>query len=211
VSLPDPAAVKAALERERAKYPAVMAINDMALMLNAVALQFPSVGMHRKPPSDTSATLPSGITINRNVLRYLPPGDSFGWWADVLGAAGTGAAIPLAPAWVPSTDDRASFVWPVGVVQPPRPPEQPPASDLAARVAALERSVAEQAATVKLGLDAAAARLEVLERGSGDGGLDAAAVRALIVDVLSRARVEGKTERDVLGLQHQVRLGVTVK
>lgn len=142
-ALPDPGAVKAALVRERAKYPPVMRVEDMGAILNAVALQFPNMGMHRKAGGKISPLPGTLITVSADVLRVLPPGDDFGYWSDVLGSTGTGAATPSAPTWARSTDDRASFVAPVGVVPPPPPPPQPPpATDLTPRVVALEQAVA---------------------------------------------------------------------
>lgn len=152
MSLPDPSAVKAALQHERDHFPQPTIGNDaMGEILNAVARQFPNMGMHRK---DGQASQPgTGIGISHDVLRYMPPGDDFGWWSDVLGATGAGIASPLAPEWKRSTDGRASFVVPVpfstdtppvpGPTNPP-PPSAPGAAldaaiaALLARVAALE-------------------------------------------------------------------------
>lgn len=130
--LPDPSAVKAALTIERAKFPDRVDNDQCGAILNAVALQFPSVGMHRKT-SGEFARLSNGETVNRNVLRYLPPADDKGWWADVLQAAGAGVAEPVAPDWQRSDDTAESFVPPVGT----RPDQ--PAGDLESRVRALEQ------------------------------------------------------------------------
>ena len=87
--LPDPFAIKAALQRERDQLPDRITNDDCGAILNATARQFAHVGLHAKSGGEV-ATLPNGVTVNRNVLRYLPPGDDFGWWDDVLASAGTG-------------------------------------------------------------------------------------------------------------------------
>jgi hypothetical protein len=139
VSLPDPFAIKAALQRERDKLPDRITNDQCGAILNAAALQFAHVGLHAKSGGEV-ATLPNGVTVNRNVLRYLPPGDEFGWWDDVLGAAGVGIASPVAPEWKRSTDGRSSFVPPVGVTQPDEPDddEPEPGLTLEQRVEAIE-------------------------------------------------------------------------
>jgi hypothetical protein len=148
MSLPDPSAVKAALDRARQPFPPIVGNVEMGAILNTVAGQFPNMGMHRK---DGQAIQPgTGIGISHDVLRYLPPGDDFGWWADVLGATGAGLATPLAPSWLRSSDDRRSFVPPTAVnAPPPSPgpipptttPSTPPGdlSDILRRLAALEQ------------------------------------------------------------------------
>jgi hypothetical protein len=152
--LPDPHAVRAALQRERDKFSAPLTDNQCGAIINAAALKFPHVGMHRKT-SGSFATLPNGERVNRNVMRYLPPGDSFGWWADVLGAAGVGIATPLAPDWQRSTDDGSSFVPPVGATsEPPTtpnpvPPTQPPATDIESRLRYVENRLAELIADLR--------------------------------------------------------------
>jgi len=145
MALPDPGAVLAALAREREKFPPVVTNDQCGAILNATALQFPDMGMHRKPASDNTARLPNGVTVNRNVLRYFPPGDPLGWWSDVLTAAGAGIATPHPPSWARSIDGAESFVRPVPVAAPaPAPPptptpDPPPSADLAARVKTLEQ------------------------------------------------------------------------
>lgn len=139
MSLPDPGAVKAALQRERAKFPERVNNDQCGLIVNGAAAQFAHCGMHRKTGGEF-ARLPNGETVNRNVMRYLPPGDEFGWWSDVLGAAGAGIASPQTPQWERSTDGRESFVPAIGGVEPePDPGEpQPIPGTLEDRVAAIE-------------------------------------------------------------------------
>lgn len=141
MALPDPYAVRAALKRERDKFPAERIGNtEMGAILNNAAAQFPHVGMHFRT-GEKAATAPGvSRTFSRDVLRYLPPGDDFGWWSDVLGATGAGLATPAAPDWKRSTDDRASFVPPVSSVPVPDPGTPPPipGTDLEARVARIE-------------------------------------------------------------------------
>jgi hypothetical protein len=114
MSLPDPSAVKAALVAARKRYPsATVTEEQMGEILNRVAQQFPYMGMHRK---NGQAKQPrTGIGVSHDVLRYLPPDDTLGWWSDVLGATGVGQATPLAPDWQRSTDGPSSFVPPVAV------------------------------------------------------------------------------------------------
>lgn len=203
VSLPDPSAVQAALERERASYPARVTNDQCGAIVNAAARQFLHCGLHRKPAGENSATLPNGVTVNRNVMRYMPPGDTFGWWADVLGAAGAGIATPLAPHWEPSTDDRSSFVEPVGgTVDPPRPPEPPPASTLERRVEILEREVAAQGTTIRSideVVDRAHKRIDALEELEA-AGVSEDRVRELIREAFEHAVVEGDTASSQSGI-----------
>lgn len=135
-TLPEPAAVKAALERERAKYPPAVTETQMGAILNDAAFQFPDCGMHRKAGQATQPV--TGIGISHDVIRYMPAGDPFGWWADVLGASGVGQAIPVAPDWQRSTDGRESFV---PAVANGTPPPQPPVGDCPKRVAELEAAL----------------------------------------------------------------------
>lgn len=114
VAYPDPAQVKVAISTELAKYgSAIMTSDQMVSVLNNVALKFPGCGMHKY--GGTGGNVPgTNIHVSRQVLRYLPAGDNYGVWADVLGQTGTGHPVAVAPDWKPSSDDKTSFVPPVG-------------------------------------------------------------------------------------------------
>lgn len=123
-SLPDPKVVQAALQRERDKFQSPTISDDaMGAILNAVALHFPNMGMHRK--SGQAKQPGTGIGISHDVLRVMPPGDPLGFWSDVLGATGAGKATPLAPDWQRSSDGVESFVPPVAVGTIPKPDPTP--------------------------------------------------------------------------------------
>jgi hypothetical protein len=128
MSLPDPNAVKAAVERELAKYGGRRMTNDeMGLACNNAALQFADCGLHAKGPGENTATLPDGRTVNRNVIRFHPPTDpDFGWWSDVLIGAGTGFPKATAPDWKRGQDDRRSWVAPKRFDAPVPEPEPEP-------------------------------------------------------------------------------------
>lgn len=149
--LPDPQLVKEALERELKKF---SEINNTVLgkVLNAVALQFPGMGMHRKDGEKSAPQPVTGIGMARDILRFLPPGDNIGFWSDVLGATGAGQAIPQAPDWKVSNDDSRSFVKPVKVVVDPPidiDPPPPPTDSLETRVSALEAKVNRLLSTLR--------------------------------------------------------------
>jgi hypothetical protein len=147
--VPDPALVLAALKIERAKYGTTLTAAENGALLNAVAWQFPSCGLHKKTDSNSVPQPRTGVLCNRSILRYLPPGEPLGVWADVLGAAGTGLCIPQAPDWKPSSDGRETFVIavkPEGVIDPPA------TTDLEKRVTALEQHMAAlEASAIKAG------------------------------------------------------------
>jgi hypothetical protein len=168
VSLPDPSAVKAALTVARNHFPSATIGNvEMGHILNVVAGQFPGMGMHRK---DGQAIQPvTGIGISHDVLRYLPPGDDFGWWSDVLGATGAGLATPVAPEWKRSTDDARSFVAPFGSPAPlpdppPVPPPPAPSADFSAVLARLDLMDQRNDAQFAIQRAAAADTLQTLIR-----------------------------------------------
>jgi hypothetical protein len=141
-TLPDPGAVKAALDRELAPFAGRKMTNDeMGLACNNVALQFRDCGLHAKPPgAESNATLPDGRIVNRNVIRYHPVDDpDFGWWADVLGGAGTGFPVALAPSWERGHDDRRSFVPAKSFNPQPVPPPVKPPIDITTILAVNER------------------------------------------------------------------------
>lgn len=190
VSLPDPTAVSTALVREREKYPARVTNDQSARIVNDAALRFPHCGTHRKS-GDNVGTLPNGVTVNRNVMRYLPPGDEFGWWADVLGAAGVGVSTPLSPDWQRSTDGRESFVPATAFSEQPStdpPPTNPPPSNLEPRLLALEQSVARLADAL------AALTFRVDDLPQPSDGVTEPRARQLIVQELEAATIVGSTD-----------------
>lgn len=209
-SLPDPAAVKAALQAERDKFPTrTISEAQMGAILNAVALQFPFTGMHRK---DGQAPQPgTGIGISHDVLRVMPPGDPLGYWSDVLGASGVGIATPLAPEWKRSSDGRESFVPPVPIGPTPPPPPPPPTSAGVTR-AELDAAIARLALDLRIEIGALLShigdRVLALE---ARPPLDLSALQAAIDAALLNYEVNGKTATDRLGLQHQVKLAITRK
>ena len=201
MQLPD--AIFATLKAVRPKYPTPLGQLGAAL-LNEVAWIHRSEGwgLESKTGGNVCEQPTTGRTCGCDILRTT----TRGW--DVLQDT-EGAAVPIQSDSGPAEPSR--FVAPVAppdIIDPP----DPPASDLAARVTALEAQVAVQGLRLQ---DQAAAllqlagRVAVLEQTPPASGLSEAQVVALIRKAFARATVTGATGSRSFHA-HSVNLGVTL-
>jgi hypothetical protein len=129
MTLPDPALIKALLDIERAKYVGNVNAEQIGTIMNAVCLQVPGLGMHRKTVDENVARLPDGTMVYRGTLRYRTETGAW-FWGDFLRAATIGIAEPVAAAW--NDDPKAVpslFVPPIDRRTTPTPVPAPPPVD----------------------------------------------------------------------------------
>lgn len=196
---------KAAVEEIRQKYPTPLGDRHAAFLIEVA--QRTGGKLFRKDGGDHT-TLPNGINVSLDVLIIETATGP--WWIDILGDAENTARADWSAN--PNAQEPDKFIDVRGLTVPGAPTPTPspiptPSPDpvLLARLGALEASVSDLRQRLADADARLSARIDVL----ASRPVDLSSLQRAIDEALSSLEVNGKTEKDKLGLQHVVRLPVT--